>query len=103
MKKLKPEKIISVTGPSITEKEVNYVAQAAKDGWNKKMFYISKGFAHGFQTLEDNTEVFYQMSEFFHPECARGVRWDDSAFGIQWPIPKPITSEKDKKFRVFKK
>jgi dTDP-4-dehydrorhamnose 3,5-epimerase len=63
-----------------------------------KMLYVPKGFAHGFQTLEDNTIVFYQMSEFYHPECARGVRWDDPAFSIEWPIPNPIMSERDKSF-----
>ncbi|MBU7008564.1 dTDP-4-dehydrorhamnose 3,5-epimerase [Phosphitispora fastidiosa] len=52
---------------------------------NRKMLYIPEGFAHGFQTLADNTEVFYQMSEFYHPECAEGLRWDDPAFGIRWP------------------
>lgn len=52
---------------------------------NRKMLYIPEGFAHGFQTLTDNTEVFYQMSEFYHPECAEGVRWNDPAFGIRWP------------------
>ncbi len=50
------------------------------------MLYVPEGFAHGFQTLEDDTEVFYQMSEFYAPECARGVRWNDPAFGIEWPI-----------------
>ena len=65
---------------------------------NYKMLYVPKGFAHGFQTLEDNTVVFYQMSEFYHPECARGVRWNDPAFGIEWPISNPIMSEKDKSF-----
>ncbi len=52
---------------------------------NYKMLYVPEGFPHGFQTLEDNTEVFYQMSEFYHPECSRGVRWDDPTFGIKWP------------------
>jgi len=47
---------------------------------NHKMLYIPEGFAHGFQSLVDNTEVFYQMSAFYHPEYPRGVRWDDSAF-----------------------
>jgi dTDP-4-dehydrorhamnose 3,5-epimerase len=60
-----------------------------------KMLYVPEGFAHGFQTLEDDTVVFYQMSEFYHPECARGVRWDDSAFQIQWPFSQVICSEKD--------
>jgi len=52
---------------------------------NYKMVYVPEGCAHGFQTLEDNTEVFYHMSEFYAPEYSRGVRWDDPAFGIQWP------------------
>lgn len=45
-----------------------------------RMLYVPEGFAYGFQTLEDDTVVFYQMSEFHHPECARGVRWDDTIF-----------------------
>jgi dTDP-4-dehydrorhamnose 3,5-epimerase len=49
------------------------------------MLYIPKGCAHGFLTLADNTEIIYQMSEFYHPESGRGVRWNDPAFGIEWP------------------
>ena len=52
---------------------------------NRRMLYVPAGFAHGFQTLADDTEVFYQMSDVFAPECASGVRWDDPAFGIEWP------------------
>ncbi len=52
---------------------------------NRKSLYIPTGCAHGFQTLSDDAEVAYQMSEFFHSECASGVRWDDPAFGILWP------------------
>jgi len=64
---------------------------------NRLMLYVPKGCAHGFQTLEDNTEVFYQMSEFYHPESAHGVRWNDPAFGIQWPAGVPvIISERDR-------
>jgi dTDP-4-dehydrorhamnose 3,5-epimerase len=62
---------------------------------NRKMLYIPEGLAHGFQTLVDNTEVFYQMSEFYHPESARGVRWEDSAFGIEWILPITGIAEKD--------
>jgi dTDP-4-dehydrorhamnose 3,5-epimerase len=62
---------------------------------NHKMLYVPEGFAHGFQTLENNTVVFYQMSEFYHPECARGVRWDDPAFGIEWPFSPSIISDQD--------
>ena len=62
-----------------------------------KMIYIPEGFAHGFQTLEDDTEVYYQMSEFYDPGSARGVRWDDPVFGIQWPASNDrIMSEKDR-------
>jgi dTDP-4-dehydrorhamnose 3,5-epimerase len=52
---------------------------------NHRMLYVPAGFAHGFQTLRDDTEVFYQMSDVFAPECAGGVRWDDPAFAIAWP------------------
>ena len=62
---------------------------------NSKMIYIPEGFAHGFQTLEDETEVFYQMSELYSPEHARGVRWDDPVFRIEWPLNTKIISEKD--------
>ena len=66
-------------------------------GDNGRMLYVPKGCAHGFQTLENNTEVFYQMSEFYHPESARGVRWNDPAFGIQWPAGvQVIISERDR-------
>lgn len=68
---------------------------------NRKMLYIPKGFAHGFQTLEDNTEVFYQMSEFYHCECARGVRWDDKEIGVKWALEEKIISEKDKSYEKF--
>jgi len=55
------------------------------DADHYKMLYIPEGFAHGFQTLEDDTEVFYQMSVVYSPEAARGVRWDDPVFSIDWP------------------
>ena len=58
--------------------------------------YIPKGMAHGFQTLEDETEVFYQISEFYAPDYARGYRWDDPAFAIPWPEPVTVISEKDR-------
>lgn len=68
---------------------------------NSKMVYIPEGFAHGFQTLKDDTEVFYQMSEFYSPEHAQGVRWDDPAFGIGWHLNKKIISEKDKNYPLI--
>ncbi|KKK91669.1 hypothetical protein LCGC14_2710600, partial [marine sediment metagenome] len=60
-----------------------------------------EGFAHGFQTLEDNTEVFYQMSEFYHAESARGIAYDDLAFGIEWPFEEVTVSPKDKCYPLF--
>ena len=65
---------------------------------NSLMLYIPEGFAHGFQTLVDNTEVLYQMSEYYYPESARGVRWDDPAFNIEWPLAVEVFSVKDKKY-----
>jgi dTDP-4-dehydrorhamnose 3,5-epimerase len=68
---------------------------------NRRALYIPEGLAHGFQTLTDNAEVFYQMSEFYHPECARGVRWDDPAFGVEWFFSAPILSTKDNSYQYF--
>ena len=68
---------------------------------NHRMLYVPEGFAHGFQTLEDCTEVFYQMSEFYTPAYARGVRWDDLAFSIQWPLTERIISERDQSYPDF--
>jgi dTDP-4-dehydrorhamnose 3,5-epimerase len=65
-------------------------------GQNRRMLYVPGGFAHGFQCLADNCEVFYQMSEFYYPELARGIRWNDPRVGIRWPIPDPVLSEKDR-------
>jgi dTDP-4-dehydrorhamnose 3,5-epimerase len=62
---------------------------------NGRALYIPPGFAHGFQTLVDETEVFYQMSETYRRDLSRGGRWNDRAFGIDWPIPNPILSPRD--------
>lgn len=72
-------------------------------GDNYRMLYIPEGFAHGFQTLEEDTEVFYQMSEFYAPEYARGVRWDDPAFNIEWPLKTRILSKKDMSYPFVKR
>jgi dTDP-4-dehydrorhamnose 3,5-epimerase len=69
---------------------------------NYKMLYVPEGFAHGFQTLEDNTEVFYQMSEMYMPDYVRGVRYNDEIFNIGWPITPTIISEKDRIYPSFK-
>ncbi|OLE53802.1 MAG: dTDP-4-dehydrorhamnose 3,5-epimerase [Cyanobacteria bacterium 13_1_40CM_2_61_4] len=68
---------------------------------NRKMSFVPEGTAHGFQTLEDHTEVLYQMSEFYHPEAARGVRWDDPAFGIEWPVHRKLMADRDKRYPDF--
>jgi dTDP-4-dehydrorhamnose 3,5-epimerase len=64
---------------------------------NRRSLYVPEGFAHGFQTLEDDAEVLYQMSELHVPEAERGVRWDDPAFGIAWPhVDTRIISDRDR-------
>jgi dTDP-4-dehydrorhamnose 3,5-epimerase len=68
---------------------------------NRRMLYIPERFAHGFQTLVDNTEVFYQMSEFYNPESSKGIRWDDPAFNIHWPSNKRIISTRDQQYPDF--
>jgi dTDP-4-dehydrorhamnose 3,5-epimerase len=62
---------------------------------NGRALYIPAGFAHGFQCLSDHCQLFYQMSEFYFQELARGVRWNDRALKIAWPLPDPFVSEKD--------
>jgi dTDP-4-dehydrorhamnose 3,5-epimerase len=63
---------------------------------NHTELYIPKGFAHGFQSLGDDSEVFYQISESYRSELSRGVRWNDPAFAIEWPIADPVLSERDR-------
>ena len=70
-------------------------------GENFRLLYIPEGFAHGFQTLQDNTVVFYQMSESYHPESSRGLRWDDPVFGIKWPISVKSISTRDRTYPSF--
>jgi dTDP-4-dehydrorhamnose 3,5-epimerase len=69
---------------------------------NMTMLYIPEGFAHGFQTLADHTEIFYQMSTIYSPEHARGVRWDDPAFAIPWPEADRIILDRDRSYPDFK-
>jgi dTDP-4-dehydrorhamnose 3,5-epimerase len=63
---------------------------------NRRMLYVPKGFVHGFQTLCDGVELFYQMSEFFHPDSNLGIRWDDPKLAIRWPLPDPLISARDR-------
>jgi dTDP-4-dehydrorhamnose 3,5-epimerase len=68
---------------------------------NGRMLHIPEGLAHGFLTLSDDAEVVYQISEKYVPELARGVRWDDPAFGIDWPVAPLVMSERDRTFPDF--
>jgi dTDP-4-dehydrorhamnose 3,5-epimerase len=68
---------------------------------NRQALYIAAGCAHGFQTLADNAELFYQMSEFYDAAAGDGVRWNDPAFGIKWPLTDPLLSERDATYPDF--
>ena len=68
---------------------------------NRRMLYIPEDFAHGFQTLEDDTEVFYLMAQRYSAEHARGVRWNDPAFGIEWPKDERIIVDRDRNYPDF--
>jgi dTDP-4-dehydrorhamnose 3,5-epimerase len=68
---------------------------------NRRMLYVPQGVAHGFVTLADDTEVFYQMSQPYDAACARGIRWDDPEFGIVWPVPIAVMSERDRQHADF--
>jgi dTDP-4-dehydrorhamnose 3,5-epimerase len=68
---------------------------------NRRILYTPEGFAHGFLTLEDHTEVFYQMSEFYAPQSARGFRWNDPLFRIKWPSGIRVISDRDRSYPDF--
>ncbi len=68
---------------------------------NRQLLYVPEGFAHGYQTLADGSEVSYLISESYHPESARGVRWDDPAFGIEWPEQVTVIAERDASYPDF--
>jgi len=69
---------------------------------NRRMLYIPEGFAHGFLTLADNTEIFYQMSEFYAPAYARGLRWNDPSLAIEWPTEIRVISDQDRDYPDFR-
>jgi dTDP-4-dehydrorhamnose 3,5-epimerase len=90
--------MIDLRPKSPTFKEWVAVELSADNG---RMAYVPEGFAHGYQTLEDDSEVLYQMSEVFHPECAKGAKWDDPAFAITWPdTTSPIVSLRDQSYAL---
>ena len=68
---------------------------------NRRMLYIPRGIAHGYQSLQDGTEISYQMSTPYHPEAAAGVRWDDPAFGVIWPLEVTVIAERDRTYPNF--
>lgn len=68
---------------------------------NRRALYIPPGFAHGFLTLADDTDVVYMMTDFYRPELADGVRYDDPAFGIRWPRPVTVIVERDRTYPDF--
>jgi dTDP-4-dehydrorhamnose 3,5-epimerase len=84
--------IIDIRSKSASYGEFFGIELTAKD---HRALYVPEGFAHGFQTLENDTEVFYQMSRAYRPEAARGIRWNDPVFAIKWPVSEPIVSERD--------
>jgi dTDP-4-dehydrorhamnose 3,5-epimerase len=69
---------------------------------SRRMLYVPAGCAHGYQTLADGAEVFYQMSERYAPDAADGVRWNDRAFGIRWPLEVTVISERDRAYPDFR-
>jgi dTDP-4-dehydrorhamnose 3,5-epimerase len=77
----------------------HFAAELTAD--NRLALYVPQGLAHGFQTLADETEVLYQMSAFHVPEAGRGVRWNDPAFGIRWPIAPPVLNQRDATYPDF--
>ena len=72
------------------------------DAENRTLLYVPEGFAHGFLTLEDDTEVSYQISQFYSPEHGAGVRWNDPAFGISWPGEVTVIAERDRTYPDFR-
>lgn len=67
-----------------------------------QQLYVPEGFSHGYQTIEDHTEVSYQVSSLYSPASERGIRWNDPAFGIKWPLPLSFISEKDSSHKYWK-
>lgn len=71
------------------------------DADSRRMLYVPKGFAHGYQTLTDDVEVYYHVSARYEPNHSTGVRWNDPVFGIAWPLTPTVISEKDRTWAAF--
>jgi dTDP-4-dehydrorhamnose 3,5-epimerase len=91
--------IIDLRPDSPTYKEWLGIELSAE---NHRMLYVPEGFAHGYQTLVHETEIFYQTSQFYNPEFARGVRYDDPAFGVEWPFAVASISDTDRSWPDYK-
>jgi dTDP-4-dehydrorhamnose 3,5-epimerase len=91
--------IIDLRRESVTYKQ--HVSEVLSSN-NYKALFVPEGFAHGFQTLEDNSEVFYQMSAFYSPGHQRGLRYNDPAFRINWPVDATVISDRDRNYEDFK-
>jgi dTDP-4-dehydrorhamnose 3,5-epimerase len=87
--------MVDLRPSSLTFKQWIGIELSSED---RRMLYIPNGFAHGFLTLQEGSELFYQISEFFHPECTFGVRWDDPTLKIAWPFYPTIVSKRDESF-----
>ncbi len=92
---------VDIRPDSPTFRQWAAVELRAEPGLASPRLYLPEGFAHGFQTLEDDTEIFYQMSEFYAPQAARGFRWNDPAFSIDWPEPVRVISDRDSSYPDF--
>jgi dTDP-4-dehydrorhamnose 3,5-epimerase len=90
--------IIDLRSDSPTYKQWTGVELTAD---NYTMFFVPEDFAHGFQTLADETEITYQVTQFYTPGSERGIRFDDRAFGIQWPLDVTVISDKDRTWPDF--
>lgn len=90
--------IIDLRSDSSTYKQWFGITLSAE---NYKMLYVPENFGHGFITLEDDTEVTYQVSQFYTPGAEKGIRWDDPTFNIQWPVAPVIISDKDRSHTDF--
>ena len=90
--------IIDLRAGSPTREKWIGVELSAETG---RALFVPAGFAHGFITLDDDSDVFYHMSEFFKPEAARGLRWDEPRFAVQWPRKPSVISARDRDYPAF--
>jgi dTDP-4-dehydrorhamnose 3,5-epimerase len=90
--------IVDLRDGSPTERQWAAVELSADNG---RALFAPTGFAHGFLTLEDNTDVLYHMGDVYHPDAARGFRWNDPCFGVRWPFGPTVISTRDATYPDF--